>query len=117
MKVINLFFLLIFGPVYVTAVAQQSSPGTEDDFAGINARGDQGMGFSHEKTTHHFHLLADGGPGSGGSRLYKTQMPIKETGLVCTQNTYILCYCSDTALSFSWLAQPGWTSQEHGIMF
>jgi hypothetical protein len=23
---------------------------------GVNARGDQGMGFSHEKTTHHFHL-------------------------------------------------------------
>jgi hypothetical protein len=61
MKVINLFFLLIFGPVYVSAIAQQSSPGNEDDFAGVNARGDQGMGFSHEKTTHHFHLLADGG--------------------------------------------------------
>jgi hypothetical protein len=27
----------------------------------VNARGDQGMGFSHEKTTHHFHLLTDGG--------------------------------------------------------
>jgi hypothetical protein len=61
MKVINLFFLLIFGLVYVSAIAQQSSRGNEDDFAGVNARGDQGMGFSHEKTTHHFHLLADGG--------------------------------------------------------
>jgi hypothetical protein len=61
MKVFNLFFLLIFGPVYVSAIAQQSSPGKEDDFAGVNARGDQGMGFSHEKTTHHFHLLTDGG--------------------------------------------------------
>jgi len=61
MKVFNLFFLLIFGPVYVSAIAQQSSPGKEDDFAGVNARGDQGMGFSHEKTTHHFHLLIDGG--------------------------------------------------------
>jgi hypothetical protein len=29
--------------------------------AGVDQRGDQGMGFSHEKTTHHFHLLADGG--------------------------------------------------------
>jgi hypothetical protein len=27
----------------------------------VNARGDQGMGFSHEKTTHHFYLLTDGG--------------------------------------------------------
>jgi len=61
MKVFNLFFLLIFGPVYVSAIAQQSSPGKEDDFVGVNARGDQGMGFSHEKTTHHFHLLTDGG--------------------------------------------------------
>jgi len=61
MKVFNLFFLLIFGPVYVSAIAQQSSPDKEDDFAGVNARGDQGMGFSHEKTTHHFHLLTDGG--------------------------------------------------------
>ena len=32
-------------------------------------------------------------------------------------NTYVLCSFIDTALSFSWLAQPGWTSQEHGIMF
>src|ERR1700693_3068371 len=61
MKVFNLFFLFIFGPVYVSAIAQQSSPGNEDDFAGVNARGDQGMGFSHKKTTPHFHLLAEGG--------------------------------------------------------
>ena len=61
MKVSNLFFLLLFSPVYWSAFAQQSSAGKENDFAGVNARGDQGMGFSHEKTTHHFHLLADGG--------------------------------------------------------
>jgi hypothetical protein len=45
----------------VSAIAQQSSPGNLRDFAGVNARGDQGMGFGHEKTTHHFHLLVDGG--------------------------------------------------------
>jgi len=28
---------------------------------GVPERGDQGMGFSHEKTTHHFRLYADGG--------------------------------------------------------
>lgn len=28
---------------------------------GVDERGDQGMGFSHGKTTHHFRLLADGG--------------------------------------------------------
>ncbi len=27
----------------------------------VNARGDQAMGFSHVNTTHHFHLLRDGG--------------------------------------------------------
>jgi hypothetical protein len=61
MKVSNLLFLLIFSPVCLSAIAQQSSPSKEDDFASVNARGDQGMGFSHEKTTHHFHLLTDGG--------------------------------------------------------
>ena len=63
MKVYNLIILLVFGPVYVNAIAQQSSHDNKDDFAGVNARGDQGMGFSHEKTTHHFHLLVDGGAG------------------------------------------------------
>src|SRR5215469_613471 len=61
MKVSNLFLLLLFSPMCWSAFAQQSSPGNENDFAGVNVRGDQGMGFSHEKTTHHFHLLADGG--------------------------------------------------------
>jgi hypothetical protein len=61
MKVFNLFFLLIFSPVCLSAIPQQSSPGNENDAAGVNARGDQGMGFSHQKTTHHFHLLVDGG--------------------------------------------------------
>ena len=28
---------------------------------GVVARGDEIMGFSHEKTTHHFRLYADGG--------------------------------------------------------
>jgi len=28
---------------------------------GVNQRGDHAMGFSHEKTTHHFRLTADGG--------------------------------------------------------
>jgi len=33
----------------------------QDHHAGVNQRGDQVMGFSHEKTTHHFRLYADGG--------------------------------------------------------
>jgi hypothetical protein len=46
-------------------------------------------------------------------------MPIKEAGIFDfgLPNTSILCSYNDAALSFSWLAQPGWTSQEHGIMF
>jgi hypothetical protein len=31
------------------------------DMAGMNERGDQGMGFSQEKTTHHFYLTKTGG--------------------------------------------------------
>jgi hypothetical protein len=61
MKALVLFFLFIVGPLCASAIAQQTPPGKVDDFAGVNARGDQGMGFSHEKTTHHFHLLTNGG--------------------------------------------------------
>ena len=61
MRFFHLFFLYVFGASCLSTIAQQASPDPEDHFAGVNARGDQGMGFSHEKTTHHFHLLADGG--------------------------------------------------------
>ena len=61
MSFFHLFFLYVFGASCLSTIAQQASPDPEDHFAGVNARGDQGMGFSHEKTTHHFHLLADGG--------------------------------------------------------
>jgi hypothetical protein len=50
-----------FCPLSLGVMAQQASPSHEDHFASVNARGDQGMGFSHEKTTHHFHLFNDGG--------------------------------------------------------
>ena len=39
--------------------ATQESP--SDHHAGVTSRGDQAMGFSHEKTTHHFRLFKDGG--------------------------------------------------------
>jgi hypothetical protein len=32
-----------------------------DHAAGVDARGDYAMGFSHEKSAHHFRLLSDGG--------------------------------------------------------
>jgi hypothetical protein len=61
MRFFHFFFLYVFGASCLSTIAQQASPDPEDHFAGVDARGDQGMGFSHEKTTHHFHLLADGG--------------------------------------------------------
>lgn len=33
----------------------------QDHHAGVDARGDKMMGFSHEKTAHHFRLFEDGG--------------------------------------------------------
>jgi hypothetical protein len=33
----------------------------DDHHAGVNERGDHVMGFSHEKTTHHFRIYTDGG--------------------------------------------------------
>jgi len=41
------------------ALAQTHHP--EAHHEAVNKRGDHVMGFSHEKTTHHFRLLADGG--------------------------------------------------------
>jgi hypothetical protein len=46
--------------VAAVSVAQDSSE-CAAHHAGVNARGDQVMGFDHEKTTHHFTLTADGG--------------------------------------------------------
>jgi len=46
-----LLFLIVSG----LAFAQH------DHDAGLNQRGDQVMGFSHEKTTHHFELNQEGG--------------------------------------------------------
>ena len=36
-------------------------PMKADHAAGVDDRGDKGMGFSHTKTTHHFRIGADGG--------------------------------------------------------
>jgi hypothetical protein len=61
MKFSQLFFLLIFGSACSSTIGQQPTPVKDEHSAGVNSRGDQGMGFSHEKTTHHFHLLPNGG--------------------------------------------------------
>jgi len=44
----------------VSALAQHSSE-LDEHHAGVMHRGDHAMGFSHEKTTHHFHVYKDGG--------------------------------------------------------
>jgi hypothetical protein len=41
--------------------AQQDTSAPHNHAAAVNPRGGQVMGFSHEKTTHHFRLFADGG--------------------------------------------------------
>lgn len=44
-----------------SALAQQSSMPGQSRQDGVDQRGDHVMGFSHDLTTHHFHLLKDGG--------------------------------------------------------
>jgi hypothetical protein len=44
-----------------TSPQGQEHPMMPDHHEGVNQRGDQVMGFSHEKTTHHFRLYPDGG--------------------------------------------------------
>lgn len=51
-------------PLAVTARAQQPTDqhhNHQQRVDGVNQRGDHAMGFSHEKTTHHFRLTANGG--------------------------------------------------------
>ena len=40
---------------------QHKAPQEDQHHQGVVERGDQGMGFSHDKTAHHFRLYADGG--------------------------------------------------------
>jgi hypothetical protein len=46
-------------PMHATHEHEQAA--SHDHHAGVDARGDREMGFSHAKTTHHFRLMADGG--------------------------------------------------------
>ena len=51
-------FLTLF---CAASLAQQSSTSGQSRQDGVDQRGDHVMGFSHDLTTHHFHLLKDGG--------------------------------------------------------
>lgn len=59
-------FLVLLLPIGLVAGTQQPATQHHDHeqdkrLDGVNERGDHAMGFSHEKTTHHFRLAVDGG--------------------------------------------------------
>ncbi len=57
------FLLLGLVAMSMAAFGQSAVPAAKqaEHHAGVNERGDHAMGFSHEKSTHHFGLTADGG--------------------------------------------------------
>jgi len=60
MKTVFQALILLFVPLLMQAQqATQETP--SDHHAGVTARGDEAMGFPHDKTTHHFRLFNDGG--------------------------------------------------------
>ena len=59
MKITAAFVLSL--AVIGSAQVQQKPTAPPDDHAAMMKRGDHAMGFSHEKTTHHFRLFKDGG--------------------------------------------------------
>jgi len=58
MKMFAIFLLLC---ACTTAQDMKSCPMHKDHQADLEKRGDEGMGFPHDKTTHHFRLYSDGG--------------------------------------------------------
>jgi hypothetical protein len=59
MKIKAIVTVLVLASVIQAQQADTQTP--EQQHAAMMKRGDAGMGFSHEKTTHHFILLKDGG--------------------------------------------------------
>jgi predicted component of type VI protein secretion system len=64
----NTLFTIAFALLALFGAAQQEQPAAQEKTStqeahhqGVAERGDAVMGFSHEKTTHHFRLYADGG--------------------------------------------------------
>jgi hypothetical protein len=60
MRNLTLYFFAITLPAWC-AGQQTSQPEQSARQDGVVQRGDHVMGFSHDTTTHHFHLLKDGG--------------------------------------------------------
>ena len=62
------YFALFLALTFTVLIANAQQPADQNHnhqqdthLDSVNARGDRAMGFSHEKTTHHFRLTADGG--------------------------------------------------------
>jgi hypothetical protein len=58
---IVLAWALLTGMQQEKPAPQQKAAQTDEHHQGVVERGDHVMGFSHDKTAHHFRLLADGG--------------------------------------------------------
>lgn len=56
-----LFLLSVFLNTACNKTADYSQINHDSHMKTVNEQGDKAMGFSHEKTTHHFRLYADGG--------------------------------------------------------
>jgi hypothetical protein len=71
MTTIRLTSILVSTHFALAAVARAEPPAAatstpeasahQEHFHGVDARGDQGMGFNHQLTRHHFYLFAHGG--------------------------------------------------------
>ena len=64
MKALPLLFALLTPTLVhgqIAGICPMHDDSTQYHSDGVNVRGDKAMGFSHEKSTHHFQLLSDGG--------------------------------------------------------
>jgi hypothetical protein len=66
MKLSTTLAIILAGALRLNAQEHQATSSMADcpmmkDSAAMKERGDKGMGFSQDKTTHHFRLAADGG--------------------------------------------------------
>ncbi len=53
------FFIAVL--LFLPSLGLAQNAKAADHAGAVDSRGDHAMGFSHEKTAHHFTLLADGG--------------------------------------------------------
>lgn len=56
-----LLAIMAFSAVACNKATEQKPMDHDSHMKMVNEQGDKAMGFSHEKTTHHFRLFADGG--------------------------------------------------------